>query len=428
MLPLLLLLTFAAPARPNFVVLLADDLGYGDLRQNGNDAIKTPNLDRLAGGGLVLTQCYASAPVCSPSRTGMLTGQHPYRHGVRDWIPPNSGIFVPKTAPSVARLLADAGYRTCHAGKWHLNSKMDGTEPTPGDHGFQHWFATQNNAAPTHEDPVNFVRNGKKVGPLKGNSSHLIVREAVEWLDRLKPGEPFLLFVWFHAPHERVAVGPDWTAPYAAVGPEDRRQYYGSITLLDDAVGRLLAALDRKEVRDDTVVLFTSDNGPETLNRYKTANRSYGSPGGLRGMKLHLTEAGIRVPGTVSWPGRVKPGRSAVPVSNVDVLPTFCELAGVKRPAAPLDGTSVVPLLSGKPVERAVPLYWQYDRALGGFTHAVRVGDRKLLADAKREKVALYDLAADPGEKADRAEDEPAAVKELLAAMKERQDAVAAGR
>src|SRR5262249_10888276 len=156
------------------VVLLTDDLGYGDLRQNGNKVVKTPNLDKLGEGGLILTHCYASAPVCSPSRAGMLTGQHPYRNGIRDWIPLNSGILVPTTAPSIARLLGDAGYKTCHVGKWHLNSKFNGMEPTPGTMGFQHWFSTQNNAAPNHENPVNFVRMGKKVGPLKGNSSHLI--------------------------------------------------------------------------------------------------------------------------------------------------------------------------------------------------------------------------------------------------------------
>jgi arylsulfatase A len=424
MTPLLLLLAFCAPAKPNFVVLLADDLGHGDLRPYGNKVVKTPNLDKLGEGGLVLDHCYASAPVCSPSRAGMLTGQHPYRNGIRDWIPLNSGVFVPKTAPSIARLLGEAGYKSCHVGKWHLNSKFNGVEPTPGDHGFQHWFSTQNNAAPNHENPVNFVRMGKMVGPLKGNSSHLIAKEAIEWLDKLKAGEPFVLFVWFHAPHEIVAVSPEWTKPYADQEPEDRRQYYGSLTLMDDAVGQVLRALDRKKVRDDTLVFFTSDNGPETLNRYKTALRSYGSPGGLRGMKLHLTEGGIRVAGILSWPGKVKPGRSAVPVCNVDLLPTFCELAGVKRPDAPLDGTSLVPLLGGKPVGRAVPLYWQYDRALGDYRYAVRHGDHKLLADAKMEKLALYDLARDPGEKNDLAKESPDVVKKLLAMMKERKAAI----
>jgi arylsulfatase A len=426
MLPLVLWLCLAAEGevRPNVVVLFTDDQGYGDAGYLGHPKLKTPHLDKLAAGGLVLEQCYASAPVCSPSRAGLLTGQHPYRNGIRDWIPPNSGIFLPKTAPSLARLLGTAGYRTCHVGKWHLNSKMDGTEPTPGDHGFQHWFATQNNAAPSHENPVNFVRNGKKVGPLKGNSSHLIADEAIRWLDDRKADEPFVLFVWFHAPHEPVAVTPDWTAPYADADPEARRQYYGCVSLMDDAVGRIVAALERKKVRERTLVFFTSDNGPETLKRYKGAERSYGSPGNLRGMKLHLTEGGIRVPGILSWPGRIKAGKTAAPVSNLDLLPTACELAGVALPDAPLDGVSLVPLIDGKPLARKQPLYWQYDRALGGYRYAVRDGEWKLLADAKMNKFSLYNIISNPAETRDRSSDEPKIAQRLIESLRERHKAI----
>src|SRR5438874_5279593 len=144
-----LALTTNAPAapQPNVVVFLADDLGYGDLGCYGQPRIKTPHLDQLARDGLKLTACYAGAPVCSPSRAALFTGRNPNRMGVRDWIPPNTGVHLPRSEITIAKLLKDAGYTTCLAGKWHLNSRFDGVEPTPGDFGFDHWFATQNNTA-----------------------------------------------------------------------------------------------------------------------------------------------------------------------------------------------------------------------------------------------------------------------------------------
>jgi arylsulfatase A len=408
----------ATAAKPNLVLLLADDLGYGDLGCFGHMAIQSPHLDKLARGGLKLTACYAAAPVCSPSRASIITGQTPYRQGIVDWIPANSGVFLKKDAPSIARLLRAAGYRTAHVGKWHLNSRMDGTEPTPGDHGFEHWFSTQNNAAPTHQNPINFFRNGKKAGPLKGNSSTLIVDEALRWLGTVKD-DPFALFVWFHAPHEPIAAPEEWLRKYSTQ-ETTKRQFCACISLMDHEIGRLLKALGERKVRDNTLVFFTSDNGPETLKRYKGAERSHGSPGPYRGMKLHLTEGGIRVPGILSWPGRIKAGHvSSEPVCGVDVLPTFCELAGIKQPAGvPCDGASFVPLFTGKAIVRRTPLYWQYDRALGPWKVALRSGRWKLLADAKLTRTTLHDLEDDPTESRNVAATQPKRARELLTAMK----------
>lgn len=407
--------------KPNLVFILCDDLGYGDLGCYGSKTIKTPNLDRLAEQGLRLTACYSGSPVCSPSRAALLTGRNPNRMGIRDWIPPDSGIYLPRQEVTVASLLKRAGYRTALVGKWHLNSRMDGSEPTPKDHGFDHWFATQNNAAPSHQDPVNFVRNGQPVGPLKGNSSTLTVDEALAFLDKEK-GSPFALFVWFHAPHEPVAVPEDYRREqYPDVSDETRADYYASVTLMDREVGRLLQRLDELNLSERTWVQFTSDNGPETLNRYKTATRSHGSPGPLRGMKLHVTEAGYRVPGIIRWPRLIKGGQvSDEPVSGVDVLPTFCELAGIDAPEdRPLDGTSILPLLQGRPIRRAVPLYWQYDRAISRpWTLSLRDGDWKLLADAGLQQFELYNLKDDPSEQKDRAAEQPERVQLLAAAMK----------
>jgi arylsulfatase A len=404
-------LALADAPRPNFVVLLADDLGYGDLGCFGHPKIQTPNLDRLAAEGARLTACYAGSSVCSPSRATLLTGRNPNRYGVRDWIPLNSGIYLPKTEVTVAALLKAAEYRTALCGKWHLNSKFNGIEPTPGDHGFDHWFATQNNAAPNHQDPTNFVRNGKRVGPLKGHATTLVVDEALNFI-KAKKDKPFCVFVTFHAPHEPVATPAAFTDRYKDVADPTARVYYGSASLIDHECGRVVKFLDDENLSANTLVLFSSDNGPETHNRYKGAERSHGSAGPFRGMKLHLTEGGIRIPGIARWPGKIKPGQVIdEPVGFVDLLPTLCALAGTKPPDdRPLDGVDVGPLLfEGKRPDRKVPLYWQYDKAIGDttpvWTVAVRRGDFKLLADARLERFALYDLKADPGEKTDLAGD-----------------------
>jgi arylsulfatase A len=417
----------AAP-KPNVVVLLCDDLGYGDLGCFGHPRIKTPHLDQLARDGLRLTACYAGAPVCSPSRAALFTGRDPNRYGVRDWIALDSGVYLPRTEVTVAQLLKRAGYTTCLAGKWHLNSKFNGTEPTPGDFGFDHWFATQNNAR--HQDPTNFVRDGKRAGPLKGHATTLVVDEALRFI--AAAGEqPFAVFVTFHAPHEIIAAPDEYTSLYADVADPTKRVYYGSVTLVDHEIGRLLKALDDHKLRDRTLVLFTSDNGPETLHRYPNATHSHGSAGPLRGMKLSLYEGGIRIPGIVRWPGRVKPGtESAEPVGFVDLLPTLCAVAGTEPPKDwPLDGVSVLPLLEGKPLNRPRPLYWQYDKAEGGpWTLALRRGPWKLLADAKRERFALYNVVEDVGEKHDLAAAQPERVKELRAELEWLHDAVARDR
>ena len=375
-----------AGSRPNVVVLLCDDLGYGDLGCYGHPVIETPRLDALAASGLRLTDCHAAAPVCSPSRAGLLTGRTPDRTGVYDWIHAGHPVHLPASEVTIATLLKSAGYATCHVGKWHLNGLFNkASQPQPGDHGFDHWFATQNNASPSHENPNNFVRNGEPVGPLEGFSANLIVDEAVDWLkerEAADDAQPFFLFTCFHEPHEPVASPPDIVE--SVIGRswhEDQAQYFANVMNVDRAVGTLLDTLEELGERENTLVVFTSDNGPETLNRYARANRSYGSPGVLRGMKLWLYEGGHRVPGILNWPGVIEPAVGNVPVCSTDLLPTACELAGVPVPTdRPLDGTSLVPLLKGEPLRRTAPLVWLNYRGRGGPVALLRDGPHALLA------------------------------------------------
>jgi arylsulfatase A len=203
---------------------------------------------------------------------------------------------------------------------------------------------------------------------------------------------------------------PDVVHPNQAI-------YFGNVTQTDHEVGRLLRALDAMGRRDDTFVFFTSDNGPETLNRYRGSERSYGSPGPLRGMKLHMYEGGIRVPGIIRWPGRTGPGQvSREPINGTDVLPTLCALAGAAAPTdRVIDGASILPIFDGRPIERRVPLYWQYDRAIGEMKVTVREGSWKILANKDLSKFELYNLGDDPTEKRNLAVDQP----RLLEAMSE---------
>ncbi len=409
---------------PNIVVFLCDDLGYGDPECYGHPHIMTPNLDRLASEGMKLTDCYAGAPVCSPSRAAMLTGRTPYRCGIYDYLPGHGfygsgpkyvGMHLKREEISVATLLKQAGYDTCHLGKWHLSERLDSHEqPTPTDHGFDYWFSTSSNAQPSHHNPENFIRNGEPVGMVEGYAAEIIADEAIEWLrNHRDPVKPFCLFVWFHEPHEPVATDERFMKLY-----EGRSEaiYYGNVSQIDDACGRLLGSLDTMGLREDTFVLFTSDNGPETLNRYKGANRSFGSPGPLRGMKLHLYEGGIRVPGIVRWPGHTLPGSvSHEPVNGTDVLPTLCALAGIPVPTdRAIDGTDISPIIEGNVLSRETSLYWRYDLALSApFVVAMREGDWKLLADLTLTQFELYNVRTDPGERQNLTVSEPEKLEEL---------------
>jgi arylsulfatase A len=427
-------LAAAVEARqPNVVLILADDLGYGDLGCYGNPAVRTPNLDRLASEGIRLTSCYSAGANCSPSRTGLMTGRTPYRVGVHNQIPMLSPMHVRAEEVTIATLLRRAGYSTCHTGKWHLNGMFNlPGQPQPGDHGFDHWFSTQNNCLPNHHNPYNFVRNRIPLGPLEGYAGPLVVDEAIRWLRSGRDqAKPFFLYLCFHEPHEPIRTEPRFAAMYNFPDDPSRAAHHGNISQMDDACGRLLAALDELNLAQDTLVWFTSDNGPERTKWHNT-----GSAGPLREYKGNLYEGGIRVPGIVRWPGRVKPGgTSDAPVSGVDFLPTVCAVAGIDPPRdRTIDGTSIVSLLEAGELRRESPLYWQFNNAHTEPCVALRQGDWKILArlterpsrgasiteqsnrvlqTAELTGFELYNLRQDIGETTDLAASEPERLREL---------------
>jgi arylsulfatase A-like enzyme len=425
----------AATRLPNILLIVADDLGYGDLGSYGHHTIKTPALDRLAREGLRFTSYYAASPLCSPSRAAMLTGRTPLRTGIESWIPEGTAVQLGPREITLATLLKRKGYATYLSGKWHLNGGLDVASHTqPRDHGFDHALAFHAFAIPSHRNPENFFRDGKPLGRLEGYAAQIVVDQAVSWLEARSLGAPFFLYVAFAEPHGTIASPDSFNELYsgftkgrpepfpngggppsnlAARGPGE---YYANVTYMDSEIGRLLESLDRLSLRDDTLVVFTSDNGPVTEDwRHWYEVNLYGSTGGLRGRKADLYEGGIRVPAIVRWPGHVAAGTETdVPVIGYDLLPTLAAVAGAAIPRdRPIDGEDVAAVLRGGHFARQRPLYWEFEDDQG-FHFALRDGEAKLITDRTFEKRRLYDLVRDRFEVEDRAPARPALVTGLL--------------
>ena len=368
----------AAAARPNVVLFLADDLGYNDLssyrekHETGSEqppTASTPYLDSLAAEGMRFTNFYSGAAVCSPSRAALLTGRNATRVGIYNWIPYNSPMHLRDEEITIAELLASSGYRCGHFGKWHLTSGGR-DQPLPQDQGFEHTFYTHNNAHPSHRNPENFNLNGQPVGPRSGYSCQIVVDEALAWLDDARSeGEPFFLNVWFNEPHAKVAA-PEELASRHSYHPE----YYGCIENMDLAVGRVLAYLEEHGLSEQTIVLFTSDNGSQVA--------SSNLP--LRSEKCFNFEGGIRVPFIARWPGQIAAGTENDSVSGfVDVLPTLCAKLDVSLPeSVALDGENLeAALFASKKRQRSAPLF--FFRYFHDPVTMIRDGDHVLLGFEK---------------------------------------------
>jgi len=435
----LLSLSARAADRPNVVIMLADDLGYKDIGCYGGP-VETPTLDALAAGGTRFSDFYSGCAVCSPSRATLMTGRHHIRTGVYSWISDaNQKSHLLEREITVAEILKSAGYDTAHVGKWHLGlpgGKHD--KPTPDKHGFDHWFATWNNAEPSHHNPSTFIRNGEPVGPLEGYSCQLVVDEAIDWLGRREDKtKPFFLNVWFHEPHAPIAAPDEIVSLYGAL--DDKAAIYsGTIDNTDRAIKRLLAKLAELGAPEDTIIIFASDNGSYRDER----------TGDLRGRKGENWDGGIRVPGIFSWPGRIGEGIvSDVPAGLVDVLPTLCGLLDLEKPdGVPLDGSDLSGLLTGAgDFTRHQPLFWHLQKSRPIV--AMRDGDYSLTADPDYElstgnmfdeswipqirqggytNFQLFDLKNDPNQTTDLAKDQPGRVEEMKKKLMEINESVMA--
>ena len=427
--------------RPNVILCMADDQGWGDVGYNGHPYLKTPNLDAMSRAGLRFDRFYSGAPVCSPTRGSALTGRHPFRYGIPT---ANAGHMLDGEI-TLAELLKEQGYTTGHFGKWHLgtltNDQEDGRRggrrrahyAPPWEHGFDESFSAEVQM-PTW-NPMEDQNFPSKywTGPgeyatenLEGDDSRVIMDRAIPFIRAAaESGTPFFAVIWFHTPHKPVVAGPSHRAMYPDFS-EGEQHYYGSVTALDEQVGRLRAELREIGVADNTMLWYCSDNGPE--GRAPRSSTEFGSAGGLRGRKRSLFEGGLRVPGILEWPERVEAGRTtSVPCSTSDYFPTVAAALGLDEPAdsRPMDGVSLMSLIDGNMQRRGSRIGFQCpdggepsrDRRLGSPDHAL-IGDRfKFLSYLDGERAGedmLFDLATDPGERHNLVEAQP----ELAAAMR----------
>jgi N-acetylgalactosamine-6-sulfatase len=407
--------------QPNIVFILADDWGWGDLGCHGHPWLQTPQLDALAAAGTEFEQFNVLNPVCSPSRVAFMTGHFPsrycihehfaggmnHRRGMPDWLDPR--------APLLPRLLRDAGYTTGHFGKWHLTNRGTAGAPDPGAYGFDEWA----------------VFNGAELADREA-WFHDTADNAADFSRRHHAG-PFYVNVWLHEPHAPHIPTEASMRRHVTLGRQ-QQVYAAVISDADNAVGRVLTALRESGAEDNTLVIFTSDNGPEPTgpaenwwmyNRHGKyglgTHFSLGSTGGMRGAKRSLYEGGVRVPFIARWPGIVPAGsvdRTTV-LSAVDLLPTLVAAAGAALPPAYRgDGECLGRALRGRPQGRTKPLCWDWR---GRATEpdwwprmAIREGDWKLLADADGSRVELYRVADDRCEQSDQAENRPEITASLL--------------
>ncbi|MFM2166792.1 MAG: Arylsulfatase [Verrucomicrobiota bacterium] len=409
-----------AHAAPNFVFIIADDLGWADVAFNGGSA-PTPNLDKLAREGVELTQHYV-APVCSPTRTGLMTGRCWSRFNVTTPQNPRALRWDTVTLPTALKSL---GYDTCLTGKWHLGSRP---EWGPNHFGFDHSYGSLAGGVGPYDHQYKkgefqqtWHRNEKLLTE-SGHVTDLITKEACEWLSQ-RSGKPFFLYVPFTAVHLPVKEPAEWLAKVpAGITGEVARHYAACIMHLDDSVGRLVTTLEKTGQRGETLIIFTSDNGGSTAENSGQTYPADDYPAGplpgsnkpLRNEKGSVYEGGTRVPCLVNWPGKLKPGKHTAPVQIVDWMPTLCALAGFK-PDRDLkwDGSNLWPQLAEGAAPAAHPIYTV---APGFNARSFRVGDWKLVLLPK-DKTELFDLANDPNEQNDLAVKKPEKLAELQKAL-----------
>ncbi|GAB5405664.1 MAG: sulfatase-like hydrolase/transferase [Aureliella sp.] len=420
----------AQDERTNILFVFADDWGWGDLSCHGHPYVKTPNIDRLAKEGTDFHRFTVASGVCSPSRTAVMTGHFPARYNIDGhfaWVPSNARRNMPDwldlDAPFLARFLKGSGYATAHYGKWHLSNDMIPDSPIPGKYGYDDYgaFNCSGQQMPWFEDS----------------------QQAVKFIEESEQNnQPFLVNVWLHEPHTPHHTLPKYRWRFRELEEPDNI-YAAVLSHADDRVGEILDALDRLDLANNTLVVFSSDNGPagassELTLSYDTATgagygrgASKGTTGGRKGYKASLFEGGIGVPFIARWPGKIPAGRvdDVSLMSAVDLLPTFCEVARVDLPKdyRP-DGISQVATLQGKEYpSRTKPLFWKYPSRWPAakskpdhwVSFAVVDQTWKLVANNDLSYVELYDIAKDCYEEGDLKEQKPEIVEQLLGKLKD---------
>ena len=446
------------PSRPNIVFMMADDLGYGDVHYNGGRE-HTPNLDAMAASphSIQLQRYYSGGSVCSPTRGTVLTGRNHNRYCV--WTANtmrNHGDFevastmpLPTSEITVAEILKEHGYQTALFGKWHLGDSKDLSDSLqsnpkwpvshPGMHGFDEWWSTERSGITTDCNCACFDKslcplghykdsppctnyytylNGSltAMSPLTGDDSQFIVDNFDKFVNQsTSAGDPFFVYLPFHTVHARYVAAKENTQLYASQGYDQNHiDYYGAITGMDTAIGRVRDTLKRLNISNNTLLWFTSDNGPE--------HRTPGETAGFRGRKRDLYEGGIRVPGIIEWPDVVKENvKSSYPIVSSDLLPTVCDILGVSPPKdRPIDGASILPFLKGERDKRNKAIKWAYniDGNFNGAYNAAISGDRyKVFAKYNSDSIheaAMFDLEKDQFETTDVSSQHP----ELFETMK----------
>ncbi|TWU08116.1 sulfatase family protein [Stieleria varia] len=445
-LTLCLIVTSLASAKsPNVVLVMCDDLGIGDPQCfNPKSPIATPNIDAMAAAGLKFTRFYAAAPVCSPTRGSCLTGRHPFRYGVYF---ANTG-HLKTDEITLPELLREQGYKTGHFGKWHLGTLTTTIKDAnrggpknkqhfapPRDHGYDESFVTESKV-PTFDPMIQPAKPDEKawdaiVDPssaqpygthywdhagnpvtenLDGDDSRIIMDRAIPFIeDAAKSQQPFFAAIWFHAPHLPVVAGEKHVAMYRDHDVYERN-YYGCVTAMDEQVGRLREKLRELGVAQDTMLWFCSDNGPEGQQ-----GKAPGSADDFRGRKRSLYEGGVRVPGILEWPSRVKPGVTDVAAVTSDYLPTMLDALEIKYPDdRPIDGMSLLPVIDGKVSQREKPIGFQSNKQI-----AWHDGVWKLYSGDDGKNWELYDLSSDPCEQRECSGERPEDVERMAAAVQQ---------